>query len=133
MIRLGAVLFVLVGISLASDFKQARIVDFQDSSTVAGGTVSGPDSNGVPVTPTRRVPSSILKCEITLSLDGQTYTALFPEDLHFQIADLNRGGLLPVKIDGKKIIMQRPSDGKEVKGKILKVVREPDGNTASQK
>ena len=133
MFRLGAVLFVLVGISLAAEFKQARVLDFHDDSTVAGGTVSGPASNGVPVTPPTRVTSSILKCEIVLALDGETYTALFPEDSHFQIADLTRGGLLPVRIEGKKITMQRPSDGKELKGKILKIVRDPDGDTAVKK
>jgi hypothetical protein len=29
--------------------------------------------------------------------------------------------MIPVRIDGKKIAMQRPSDGKEIKGKVIRV------------
>ena len=130
MFRFGAVFFMLVAVSLAADFKQARIVDFQDASTVAGGTVTGPSSNGVSVTPVSRVPSSILKCEVTLALEGKIYTAWFEQDSHFQLADLTRGSLIPVRIDGKKIIMKRPSDGKEIKGKI---VREEDSEPPAKK
>ena len=124
MFRLGAILFVLVATSFANDYKQARIVDFQEASTIAGGTESSPSSNGVAVTPTSRFGSSILKCEVILAVDGTTYTALFPEDSKFQIADLTRGAMIPVRIDGKKISMQRPSDGKEIKGKILREEKE---------
>jgi len=120
MLRVLAVLLTLATITLAADFKQARIVDFQDVSEVGGGTINGPSSNGVDITPTAHVPSAIPKCELTLLLDGKTYTALFSEDRHFQIADLERGKLIPVRIEGKKIGMQRPSDGKEIKGKILR-------------
>lgn len=130
MFRFGAVFLMLVAVALAADFKQARIIDFQDASTVAGGTVTGPSSNGVPVTPMSRVPSSILKCEITLALEGKTYIAWFEQDSHFQLADLNRGSLIPVHIDGKKITMKRPSDGKEIKGKI---VREEDSDSPVKK
>jgi hypothetical protein len=121
MFRIGAVVFLLIAVTLAADFKQARIVDFQDASTIGGGTVTGPSSNGVPVTPTRRVVSSILEVAVTLAVDGKTYTALFEQDSHFQLADLNRGAMIPVRIDGKKIAMQRPSDGKEIKGKVIRV------------
>ena len=121
MFRLCAVVVLLSAVTLAADFKQARIVDFQDASTIGGGTVTGPSSNGVPVTPARRVGSSILEVAVTLELDGKTYTALFEQDAHFQMADLNRGSLIPVRIDGKKIMMQRPVDGKEIKGKIIRV------------
>lgn len=124
MYRLGAVVFLFAVVCLGADFKQAKIVDFQDASMIGGGTVSGTSSNGVPTTPTTRVGSTILKCEITLSLDGQIYTTEFPQDSHFQVADLTRGAFIPVKIEGKKIALQRPSDGKEVKGKILKIEKE---------
>jgi hypothetical protein len=53
-------------------------------------------------------------------LEGKSYTALFVQDHHFQMTDLERGKMIPVRIEGKKIAMQRPSDGKEIKGKIIR-------------
>ena len=136
MLRLGAVILLLAAMTLAADFKQARIVDFQDASTIGGGTVSGPTSNGVPVTPTRRVGSSILEMAITLTVEGKTYTALFEQDSHFQLADLHRGSTIPVRIDGKKITLQRPSDGKQIRGKLIRIETEeatPSGQSAPNK
>ena len=130
MFRRLTVLLVLTAVTLAADFKKARIVDFQDVSEVAGGTISGPASNGVSVTPTAHVPSAILKCEVTLEVEGKTYTALFVQDRHFQMTDLERGELIPVRIEGRKIGMQRPSDGKEIKGKII---READTDPSVKK
>lgn len=124
MSRLIAVLLLAVSVSFGADFKQARVVDFQDVSEVGGGTVDGPSSNGISTTPRSHVASAIPKCEVTLNLDGKIYTALFEEDRHFQIADLQRGRMIPVKIEGKKIAMQRPSDGKEIKGKIVRAESE---------
>jgi len=124
MFRLGAIVLVLVTAMFAGDYKKARIIDFQEASTVAGGTESSPSNNGVSTMPTSRFGSSILKCEVVLALDGTTYTALFPEDSKFQIADLTRGAMISVRIDGKKVSMQRPSDGKEIKGKILREEKE---------
>jgi len=120
MFRLITVLLLLATITLAADWKQARIADFQDVSEGAGGTISGPASNGVSTTPTTHAASTILKCEVTLVLDGKTYTTQFVQDSHFQMTDLERGKFIPVRIAGKKIAMQRPSDGKEIKGKILR-------------
>lgn len=125
MFRLVTVLLFLATATLAADWKQARIADFQDVSEGAGGTSSGPASNGVSTTPTSRFPSTILKCEVSLVIDGKTYTALFVQDQHFQMTDLERGKLIPVRIDGKKISMQRPSDGKEIKGKIVREEDDP--------
>jgi hypothetical protein len=71
-----------------------------------------------------------LKCEVTLALEGKIYTAWFEQDSHFQLADLTRGSLIAVRIDGKKITMKRPSDGKEIKGKI---VREEDSEPPAKK
>jgi hypothetical protein len=119
MFRRLTVFLVLATATMAADFKQARVLDFQDISEVAGGTVSGPASNGVSITPTAHVPSAILKCEVTLELEGKTYTAIFVQDRHFQMTDLHRGELIPVRVEGKKLSMRRPSDGKEIKGKIV--------------
>lgn len=121
MFRICAVVLLLTTFTLAAELKQARVVDFQDASTIGGGTVTSPSSNGVPVAPTRRVGSSILEVAVTLELEGKTYIALFEQDSHFQMADLNRGSLIPVRIEGKKVLMQRPVDGKEIKGKIIRV------------
>jgi len=130
MVRVLCALLILTAATLAADFKKARIVDFQDVSEIGGGTISGPSSNGVSITPTARVPSAIAKCEVTVEIDGKTYTAIFIQDQHFQMTDLERGNLIPARIEGKKLALQRPSDGKEMKGKI---VREGEADSSVKK
>jgi hypothetical protein len=119
MFRSFCVVLLLTASLFAADFKPARVIDFQDASEIGGGTVGAPVDNGVAVTPTSRVPSALPRCEVVLELNGKQYTAIFPQDQHFQMTDLSRGQTLPIRIEGKKIAIQRPSDGKELKGKIV--------------
>jgi hypothetical protein len=128
--RICATLLLLSVVSLAADFKKAKIIDIQDTSEVGGGVVDSPSPNGVPVSTTARVPSAEPKFEITVELDGKQYTAVFPQDRHFQMADLQRGQFIYVRVEGKKLGVQRPFDGKEVKAKIT---REEKIEEASQK
>ena len=125
----GTVL-LLLGLVSAADFKKARIVDAQDISEVGGGVIDSPPANGVSVSTAARVPSAVSKFELTVELDGRTYTAVFPQDRHFQMTDLVRGQFIPVRLEGKKLALQRPFDGKEVKGKI---VREEEAQPESKK
>jgi hypothetical protein len=120
MFRHACIILLLALSCFAADFKNARVVDYQDASLIGGNTISGPTENGVSVSGTARVPSTILKCEVILELDGKRYSAIFPQDQHFQMTDLTRGQMIPVRLEGKKISMQRPYDGKEVKGKIVR-------------
>ena len=119
-IRLAATLLLLLALAYAADFKKARIVDVQDISEVGGGVLDNPSPNGVPTGATARVSSSEPKFELTVELDGKIYTAVFPQDRHFQMTDLARGQYVPVRIEGKKLAVQRPFDGKEVKAKIIR-------------
>jgi len=116
--RVCIALLLLSLISYAADFKKAKIIDIQDISVVGGGVLDEPSANGVPVTASTRVPSSEPKFEITVELDGKQYTAVFPQDRHFQMTDLQRGEFINARVDGKKLAVQRPFDGKEVKAKI---------------
>jgi hypothetical protein len=111
-------LLVLTCLALAADFKKAKIIDIQDASEVGGGVIDGPSNNGVPTTATARVPSAEPRFEITIELDGKSYTAVFPQDRHFQMTDLQRGQYVLARVEGKKLGIQRPFDGKEVKAKI---------------
>ena len=88
MLRLLTVLLVLSTWALAADFKPARIVDFQDVSEAGGGAITSPSPNGVATIPTSHAANTILKCEVTVELDGKTYTAIFPQDRYFQMTDL---------------------------------------------
>jgi hypothetical protein len=72
------------------------------------------------MTTSARVPSAEPKFEITVELEGKHYTAVFPQDRHFQMTDLQRGEFINVRVDGKKLAVQRPFDGKEVKAKITR-------------
>lgn len=128
--RICAALLLLSVVSFAADFKKAKIIDIQDASEVGGGVLDSPSPNGVPVSTTARVPSAEPKFEITVELDGKQYTAVFPQDRHFQMTDLQRGQFIYVRVEGKKLGVQRPFDGKEVKAKIT---REEKIEEASQK
>jgi len=113
-------LLLISVLSYAADFKKAKIIDIQDTSVVGGGVLDGPSPNGVPMTTSARVPSAEPKFEITVELEGKHYTAVFAQDRHFQMTDLQRGEFINVRVDGKKLAVQRPFDGKEVKAKITR-------------
>lgn len=111
-------LLLLVGLVYAADFKKAKIIDVEDASLVGGNVIDEPAPNGVPTTASARVPAAQARFTLTIELEGKSYTALFSQDRHFQMTDLERGQSIPVRIEGKKLLLRRPSDGKEVKGKI---------------
>ena len=123
-------LLLLIGLAYAADFKKAKIVDVEDASLVGGNVIDEPSANGVPTTASSRVPAAEARFTLTVELEGKSYTALFSQDRHFQMTDLVRGQEIPVRIEGKKLLLRRPSDGKEVKGKIT---HEEDLPKSSQK
>ena len=123
-------LLLLIGLAYAADFKKAKIVDVEDASQVGGNVIDEPSANGVPTAASARVPAAEARFILTIELDGKSYTALFSQDRHFQMTDLERGQSIPVRIEGKKLLLRRPSDGKEVKGKIT---HEEDVQQGSQK
>jgi hypothetical protein len=104
----------------AADFKSAKLLEIRDASEVGANTVTD-SSEGLTGTPTF-VPAMLSRCRITVELDGTSYTALYPVNKHLKITDYNPGDLVPVRIEGKKLVI-KTLDGKEMKAKIAH--REP--------
>ena len=121
MIKRALIVFVLLsGLARAADYKVAKVLDVHDVSALAEAAVSNhpvsaQSGGGV----TASIPSQYLRCEITVALEGTSYTAIFREDQHFKITDFNPGDAVQVRIEGKKLVVKR-LDGKEMKSKILK-------------
>ena len=66
------------------------------------------------------LPGVVTRCSVTVRLDGTDYTAIFNEDKHFKQTDLVEGQMIDTRVDGSKLVLRRPSDGKEMKGKIVR-------------
>jgi hypothetical protein len=118
--RLLAVLMLISSSARAADYKLAKVQDVRDASSLAESAVANhPVAAQAGGGLTASVPSQYLRCQITVALDGTSYTAVFREDQHFKITDFNPGDPVEVRIEGKKLVLKR-LDGKEMKSKILK-------------
>jgi hypothetical protein len=118
--QLFAVLILLTSIARAADYKIAKVLDVHDTSSLAESAVANhPVATQAGGGSTTSVPSEYLRCEITVALDGTSYTAIYREDPHFKITDFSPGDSVQVRIEGKKLVLKR-LDGKEMKSKILK-------------
>jgi hypothetical protein len=62
------------------------------------------------------------RCELTVALDGQEYSAIYPLDKHLKIQNLNQGDEMMVRIEGNRMVLKSPTDGKELKSKIVRQV-----------
>ena len=116
---LPVILFLTVAAN-AADYKLGKVVEIHDASSlaetaVANHPVSAQGGGGA----TASIPSEFLRCELTVALDGTSYTAIFREDQHFKITDFNAGDQIQVRIEGKKLVVKR-LDGKEMKSKIIR-------------
>jgi len=104
----------------AADYKLAKVQDVRDASSLAESAVANhPVAAQAGGGMTASIPSQYLRCQITVALEGTSYTAVFREDQHFKITDFNPGDPVEVRIEGKKLVLKR-LDGKEMKSKILK-------------
>ena len=118
--RLIAAILLLSSFAYGADYKLAKVLDVHDASALAESAVANhpvvtQSGGGV----TASIPSEYLRCEITIALDGTSYTAIYREDQHFKITDFNPGDPVQVRIEGKKLVVKR-LDGKEMKSKIVK-------------
>lgn len=116
---LGVLLFLSL-LAWAADFKPAKLLDVHDASEVGANTVTD-SSEGLTGTPTF-VPAFLSRCQITVALNGASYTAIYPVNKHLKIADLNPGDFIPARIEGNKLLI-KTLDGKIMKAKIVR--REP--------
>jgi hypothetical protein len=113
--------FVLLStFASAVDYKLAKVLEIHDASSLAESAVSNhPVATQAGGGLTTSVPSQYLRCEITVALEGTSYTAIYREDKHFKITDFNPGDSVQVRIEGKKLVLKR-LDGKEMKSKIVR-------------
>jgi hypothetical protein len=59
------------------------------------------------------------KCEVTVGLEGKSYSAVYVIDKHFKMSDLVEGQEIPARVEGNKLVLKRPMDGKPMKAKIV--------------
>jgi hypothetical protein len=115
-----AVLVLLATSADAAEFKVGKVVEIHDASALAEAAVANhpalAQGSGAATT---SIPSQYLRCELTVALEGTNYTAIFREDQHFKITDFNPGDAIHVRVEGKKLVVQR-LDGKEMKSKIIR-------------
>jgi hypothetical protein len=101
----------------AADFKTARVLEVRDASE-AGANVAGRE----PISgkdPTALVGAVVPRCLIKLAIEGKSYSAVYIEDKHFKRTDVVEGEQVSARIEGNKLVLKRPTDGKEMKAKIL--------------
>ena len=107
-------------LAMAADLKLAKVVEVHDASSLAEAAVANhPVAIQAGGEQTASIPSEYLRCEITVSLEGTNYTAIYPVDQHFKITDFSPGDMIRARIEGKKLVLKR-LDGKEMKAKILR-------------
>lgn len=114
--RILGVVLLLASIAVAADFQQAKILDVQLGSVPnnsALGRWAASDGGSMLI----RNTVNVIGVQVTLG--DLTYDAQFREQKHFKASMLTVGGTVDVRISGDYLII-KGSDGKEVKGKILR-------------
>ena len=105
--RLFAGMVLLTTLAWAADYKVAKVLDVHDASSLAEAAVSNhPVSAQAGGGVTTSIPSQYLRCEITVALEGTSYTAIYREDPHFKITDFNPGDPVQVRVEGKKLVRE---------------------------
>jgi hypothetical protein len=113
-------ILLLSSLTWAAEFRTAKVIDVHDASSLAATAVPNhPVAVQAGGGQTTSVPGQQLRCEITVELEGSTYTAVYPVDQHFKMTDFSAGDLVHARIDGKKLVLKR-LDGKEMKSKIIR-------------
>ena len=116
---LGA-LFLCATIATAADFKMAKVVEVHDASSLAETAVANhPVAVQAGQATTTSIPSQYLRCEITVAMEGTSYTAVYPVNEHFKMTDFSAGDMISARLEGKKLVLKR-LDGKEMKAKIVR-------------
>jgi len=106
---------VLSTVAWAADYKDAKVVELRDATQVGAATVYSTSPSGPPSTD---VPAIAYRCYLTVELDREQYSAIFPVNNHLKISDFNSGDIIPARISGNKLLI-RTLDGKEMKSKIV--------------
>jgi len=115
-----AAFLLLSSLACAADFKMAKVLDVHDASSLAASAVANhPVAIQAGGAQTTSVPSQQLRCEITVDIEGTSYTAVYPVDQRFKMTDFSAGDLVQARVDGKKLVLKR-LDGKAMKSKIVR-------------
>jgi hypothetical protein len=118
--RTLAAFLLLSSLACAADFKLAKVLDVHDASSLAASAVANhPVAIQAGGAQTTSVPSQQLRCEVTVEIEGTSYTAVYPVDQHFKMTDFSAGDLVHARVDGKKLVLKR-LDGKEMRSKIVR-------------
>src|SRR5260370_569221 len=89
----------------APPFKMAKVLDVHDASSLAASAVANhPVAIQAGGAQTTSVPSQQLRCEVTVDIEGTSYTAVYPVDQHFKMTDFSAGDLVHARVDGKKLV-----------------------------
>ena len=118
--RILASLLLLAAFASCAELHKGKVIEVRDASetgATAGSTDPVASKNGQA---TVLLPGMVTRCSVTVRLDGMDYTGIFNEDKHFKQTDLVEGQTIDARVDGNKLVLRRPSDGKEMKGKIVR-------------
>jgi hypothetical protein len=116
--RLGALL-ILSCVAFCAASEKGKIVAVWDASETGATAGSNDPVNSKNGPATILLPGMVTRCAVTVRLQGMEYTGIFYEDKHFKRTDLVEGQMIDARVQGSKLILRRPSDGKDMKGKIV--------------
>jgi len=120
MARFLAAVVLLGTVASGADYKLAKVIEIHDASSLAAEAVA---NHPVAVQggggQTTSIGGQSMRCQITVALEGTSYSAVYPVDQHFKITDFSAGDLISARIEGKKLVLKR-LDGKEMKARIVR-------------
>jgi hypothetical protein len=117
--RLVGFLLILSSLASGAAFQKAKVVAVRDASET-GATAESNDPVSSKNGPTTvLMPGMVARCAVTVRWNSLEYTAIYYEDKHFKRIDLVLGQMIDARVDGNKLVLRRPSDDKEMKGKIV--------------
>jgi hypothetical protein len=108
-------LCVLSTLAFAADYKDATIIELRDATAVGTAEVTNTSTVGPYA---KDVPAMVYRCYLTVEIDHERYSAVFPVNQHFRLSDFNTGDEIPARIEGNKLVIRTP-DGKQMKSKIV--------------
>jgi len=112
--RMLAIALLLAGVATAGDFKSAKVIEIHDASELGASVLTNTKMDGQP---TDVQPAIAYRCELTVVLEGVSYSAIFPESRHFKSTDFAPGDIISARADGKRLAIET-LDGKQLKARI---------------
>ena len=117
--RLLGFLLILSSLASGAAFQKGKVVAVRDASETGATAESNDPVSSKNGPATVLMPGMVARCAVTVRLNGVEYTAIYYEDKHFKRIDLVLGQMIDARVDGNKLVLRRPSDGKDMKGKIV--------------